>query len=841
MKLKFKTPSIIFILLFVSLLFRNSYSQQNINGWYWLNSRPQSNNLNWVKIIDATHFYAVGANGTFMRSSDGGDSWLINSNAGVEETLFGSGGTLALNTAWFFDANTGIVAGLSASGDGGKIRRTTDGGFTFSTTGLGLSSGFASVKDIYFINSTTGYLCGNNTVKIMKTTNAGLNWTVMPNLPAESISYNCIFAKDENYITLGIGYGGTDRRILKSTNAGASWKIDTLPGTAGVDIRDIIFQNANTGFLAGLSYPNPNYFAFTTNGGANWTESPFPNKEYSIYKLHIIGSTVYALGASFKSYFYTSNFGATWDSVMFDDQSNLNQPYESYVYAFDFNGNDAIIAGAYGKINISNDGGSSWRNKNYSVDGTAYSYSSIYAQPGTGKVWAGSYNGGLILFSSNSGANWVRQQTSAPDAFNDLQMVNSNTGYAVGGNLFNNTGYCYKTINGGQSWTLLNIPSPYTQRIEVDFVNANTGWIVGGYPSNGGCLISKTTNGGASWIEQSTTPIYNTLIGHIDMFDANTGYIGTDDNLWKTTNGGTNWNKLNTLQSGIGWTKVQTFSADTLYLGGNQRINKSFDGGQTWSSVSIPSSLANIFNMDWWDLNNGIVTGTDGYTARTTNGGITWTERDPGSSTITGVSMASKDTIYAVCDRNVNGAIFRLVDSNPAISFNIKAGIEGFWNGAVQVSDTVKCHLRNSTAPFNEAGVASAVLNNSGNGTFTFNNISSGSYYLEITHRNSIETWSSQPLNVQQSGTYNYDFTTSASQAYGNNLVLKSGRYCNYSGDVNQSGEVNLTDLIETNNSSSVFQNGYFPTDINGDNFTDLSDLTKVYNNAVIFVAKITP
>ncbi|MCB0729167.1 MAG: hypothetical protein KDD00_17010, partial [Ignavibacteriae bacterium] len=90
-------------------------------------------------------------------------------------------------------------------------------------------------------------------------------------------------------------------------------------------------------------------------------------------------------------------------------------------------------------------------------------------------------------------------------------------------------------------------------------------------------------------------------------------------------------------------------------------------------------------------------------------------------------------------------------------------------------------------------------------------------------------------------GTYNYDFTISAAQAYGNNLILKSGRYCNYSGDVNQSGEVNLTDLISVNNSSAVFQSGYIPEDINGDNFADLTDLTVVYNNASVFVVKITP
>ena len=86
-----------FLAVLISIfLFQNSYSQQNLNGWYWINSQPQANDLNWVKMIDATHYYAVGDHGTFMKSTDGGDNWLINSDAGQPEPFFGSGGTLEL-------------------------------------------------------------------------------------------------------------------------------------------------------------------------------------------------------------------------------------------------------------------------------------------------------------------------------------------------------------------------------------------------------------------------------------------------------------------------------------------------------------------------------------------------------------------------------------------------------------------------------------------------------------------------------------------------------------------------------------------------------------------------
>ncbi|MEZ4691793.1 MAG: hypothetical protein R3A12_17195 [Ignavibacteria bacterium] len=42
-----------------------SHAQQNTNGWFWVNGQAQANNLNWVKIMNPTHYYAVGENGTF--------------------------------------------------------------------------------------------------------------------------------------------------------------------------------------------------------------------------------------------------------------------------------------------------------------------------------------------------------------------------------------------------------------------------------------------------------------------------------------------------------------------------------------------------------------------------------------------------------------------------------------------------------------------------------------------------------------------------------------------------------------------------------------------------------
>ena len=109
--------------------------------------------------------------------------------------------------------------------------------------------------------------------------------------------------------------------------------------------------------------------------------------------------------------------------------------------------------------------------------------------------------------------------------------------------------------------------------------------------------------------------------------------------------------------------------------------------------------------------------------------------------------------------------------------------------------------------------------------SFTFKNAPSGDYYLAIVHRNSIETWSKTGgENYTRGTTTTYDFTSANTQAYGNNLKLKGGRYCLYSGDVNVSGVMNSTDrtLIRSN----VGQTGYIRFDLDGNGVVNSADRT---------------
>jgi hypothetical protein len=115
-----------------------------------------------------------------------------------------------------------------------------------------------------------------------------------------------------------------------------------------------------------------------------------------------------------------------------------------------------------------------------------------------------------------------------------------------------------------------------------------------------------------------------------------------------------------------------------------------------------------------------------------------------------------------------------------------------------------------------------------------------GSYYLTIRHSNSIETTSALPVSVAGSAT-GYSFNAQ-SQAYGGNMTLfADGKAAIYSGDENQDGLVDGTDLSDIGNLADFATCGYLSQDINGDGLIDGSDLSICGNNADYAIGAVTP
>ena len=171
----------------------------------------------------------------------------------------------------------------------------------------------------------------------------------------------------------------------------------------------------------------------------------------------------------------------------------------------------------------------------------------------------------------------------------------------------------------------------------------------------------------------------------------------------------------------------------------------------------------------------------------------------------------------------------------------LTALIQGFLYGSTMIPDTVTLELHKGSSPYNLIEAQKGILNSAGVGSYKFLTASLGTpYFLVVKHRNAVETWSSTGKTFSIS-VLSYNFTSAKSQAYGNNLVLKNGMYCLYSGDVNHDGLVDSGDLAAIDNDNSIYITGYTNTDVNGDGIIDTSDLALTDNNNSLYVGKIVP
>jgi len=153
---------------------------------------------------------------------------------------------------------------------------------------------------------------------------------------------------------------------------------------------------------------------------------------------------------------------------------------------------------------------------------------------------------------------------------------------------------------------------------------------------------------------------------------------------------------------------------------------------------------------------------------------------------------------------------------------------EGLYNNLtseLNLRDTVKAYLREVNFPYSIVDYAAAVIDSvTFEGEFKFMYAANGSYYIVITHRNSIESWSEYGFNISQ---LSYNFTAFQSAAYGNNMIKVDSipnKFAIYSGDINQDGAIDGTDLSLIDNAAFEFVSGYVVQDCNGDGVVDGSD-----------------
>jgi photosystem II stability/assembly factor-like uncharacterized protein len=169
---------------------------------------------------------------------------------------------------------------------------------------------------------------------------------------------------------------------------------------------------------------------------------------------------------------------------------------------------------------------------------------------------------------------------------------------------------------------------------------------------------------------------------------------------------------------------------------------------------------------------------------------------------------------------------FRTVQN---LTLNLKVYLEGFWDGSSHVPDTVFVYLANTTTPFAFTDTAKVVLSATGTAPVTFTKAPNGSYHIVVIHRNHLETWSKLGQSFVTNVAVNYDFTTAASQAYGDNMKQFGSAWVFYGGDPNMDGSIDGIDIALFINEFGL--QGYLSCDFNGDGDVNAMDVQIIINN----------
>jgi photosystem II stability/assembly factor-like uncharacterized protein len=230
-----------------------------------------------VSPVDDRVAWASGAGGTWLRTTDGGDTWQHGVVRGADSLQFRDVHAVDASTAYLLSIGNGPQS---------RIYKTTDAGASWALQFTNPdSAGFYDCLD--FWDANRGVAIGDAIgaqLAILTTSDGGAHWTRVPpwSLPPAQAQEGSFAASGTCVETHAAGHAWIVMsnpaygRLLHSADYGRTWRVDTLPITtrSGTGPESISFRDAQHGVALGggmTAKDGDRFTAITSDGGRTWT------------------------------------------------------------------------------------------------------------------------------------------------------------------------------------------------------------------------------------------------------------------------------------------------------------------------------------------------------------------------------------------------------------------------------------------------------------------------------------------------------------------------------------------------------------------------------------------
>ncbi|GAA2995536.1 WD40/YVTN/BNR-like repeat-containing protein [Actinokineospora diospyrosa] len=243
--------------------------------------------LRGLSAVSAKVAWASGSGGTVLRTTDGGRTWSRTSPPGTA--------ALELRDIEAFDARTAVALSIGP-GDQSRIFRTTDGGANWTET---FRNGEANAfyDCLAFFDHRRGLALSDpvdGKFRLLSTDDGGRTWSVVPSdgVPpaldgefAFAASGQCVTTSGSRDAWIATG-GGAKARVLHSSDRGRTWTVsDTvLASNASAGVFATAFRDRSHGIAVGGDYAKPDgavdALGTTRDGGRTWRKPSSAPKGY---------------------------------------------------------------------------------------------------------------------------------------------------------------------------------------------------------------------------------------------------------------------------------------------------------------------------------------------------------------------------------------------------------------------------------------------------------------------------------------------------------------------------------------------------------------------------------